>query len=319
MTNPIEPDPMTDEAIAWAVRVGDPAFDDWGGFERWLSADPAHAAAYHAASAAEAEIVALLAAEPKARPLPDPAPAPVARPAWRRWTIPAAAALAAAVVGTVAVERQMRPSAPLVYETAAGAHRTVALADGSSAILNGATRLEASGDDARSLTLVHGQATFTVRHDEAHPFRVAVGGASVVDVGTRFDIVRDARETRIAVSEGAVDWQRDGNSVRLNAGRSLRVADGSSQAELADVAPDTVGGWAQGQLSFDGVSLAEAAADLSRTLGTAVAVDAALARRSVRATVRLDGGAARVMPRFAALTGVRAVRDGAGWRLAASP
>lgn len=315
MTNRPEPDPMTDEAIAWAVRVGDPAFDDWEGFERWLSADPAHAAAYHAASAAEAEMVAMLASEPKVVPLPVPAP----RPAWRRWAIPAAAALAAAVVGTVAVETQLRPAAPLIYETAAGARRTIALEDGSSAILNGGTRLEASRDDARSLTLVHGQATFTVRHDEAHPFRVAVGGASVVDVGTRFDIVRDARETRIAVSEGAVDWQRDGNSVRLNAGRSLRVADGSSQVELADVAPDTVGGWAQGQLSFDGVTLAEAAADLARTLGTPVAVDPALARRPVRATVRLDGGAERIMPRFAALTGVRAIRDGAGWRLAASP
>ena len=296
MTNRPEPDPMTDEAIAWAVRVGDPAFDDWEGFERWLSADPAHAAAYHAASAAEAEMVAMLASEPKVVPLPVPAP----RPAWRRWAIPAAAALAAAVVGTVAVETQLRPAAPLIYETAAGARRTIALEDGSSAILNGGTRLEAS-------------------RDEAHPFRVAVGGASVVDVGTRFDIVRDARETRIAVSEGAVDWQRDGNSVRLNAGRSLRVADGSSQVELADVAPDTVGGWAQGQLSFDGVTLAEAAADLARTLGTPVAVDPALARRPVRATVRLDGGAERIMPRFAALTGVRAIRDGAGWRLAASP
>ena len=74
-------------------------------------------------------MVAMLASEPKVVPLPVPAP----RPAWRRWAIPAAAALAAAVVGTVAVETQLRPAAPLIYETAAGARRTIALEDGSSA------------------------------------------------------------------------------------------------------------------------------------------------------------------------------------------
>ena len=36
-----------------AVRVGDPAFDDWDALTRWLEAHPAHLAAYEAAIADE--------------------------------------------------------------------------------------------------------------------------------------------------------------------------------------------------------------------------------------------------------------------------
>lgn len=36
-------------AQRWAIRVGDPAFDDWEALTAWLEADPAHLAAYEAA------------------------------------------------------------------------------------------------------------------------------------------------------------------------------------------------------------------------------------------------------------------------------
>ena len=36
-------------AQRWAIRVGDPAFDDWEALGKWLDADPAHLAAYEAA------------------------------------------------------------------------------------------------------------------------------------------------------------------------------------------------------------------------------------------------------------------------------
>ena len=34
---------VREQAAAWAVRSGDPAFDDWDGFTAWLEQDPAHA------------------------------------------------------------------------------------------------------------------------------------------------------------------------------------------------------------------------------------------------------------------------------------
>lgn len=315
MTQEPIPDPIMDAAIAWSVRVGDPAFADWDGFALWMEADPRHAEAYHAVSADEAEMVDLLATAP-----PQKIEAlPVRAVPRRRWAIPVAAALAASVIGVVGYRTQMQDAAPLVYQTAPGKRLEVALKDGSRVVLNGDTRLEADRDDPRSLALIRGEALFTVRHDEAHPFTVAVGGVDVVDVGTVFDIVQDAGGTRVAVSEGAVDWKQHETSVRVPAGRSLRMASGSSSVEMGSVSPDMVGGFSKGQLSFDGASLAEASADLARTIGTAVTADAAIAARPVRGTVRLDGSAADVVQRFASLLGLRAARDGETWRLTASP
>ena len=37
---------VREQAIAWAVRTGDPAFGDWEAFTLWLEQDPAHALAY---------------------------------------------------------------------------------------------------------------------------------------------------------------------------------------------------------------------------------------------------------------------------------
>ena len=44
---------ITEAARLWAVRVGDPAFDDWDALTRWLEENPAHLEAYEAAVADE--------------------------------------------------------------------------------------------------------------------------------------------------------------------------------------------------------------------------------------------------------------------------
>lgn len=46
---PTHPSDLKEVARDWAIRVGDPAFDDWDALTRWLEADPAHLAAYEAA------------------------------------------------------------------------------------------------------------------------------------------------------------------------------------------------------------------------------------------------------------------------------
>ena len=45
-------DAIRDEAAAWAVRTGDPAFADWDGFEAWLARSPENARAYDTVVAA---------------------------------------------------------------------------------------------------------------------------------------------------------------------------------------------------------------------------------------------------------------------------
>jgi transmembrane sensor len=313
-----EPEPDTDidaQAVAWVVKVGDPSFTDWEAFERWLCESPAHRDAYHATAAAEAEIVALLASEPARGPVQQQ---PVVEPKWRwrRWAGGALAASIAAVVGY----GLLGPAAPpQIYETQPGVHRTVTLADGSRIALNGGTRLIADGDEPRSLRLEHGQALFTVIHDGERPFRVAVGNATVVDVGTRFDIIRDAGMTSVAVADGVVLWNPQREAIRLGAGHRLRANDADSSIELSTIQPAAAGSWVHDQLSYDGVPLSIVAADVARTLGVDLVVAPTAATRPVNGVLRLDGSADAVVPRLAALIGVKARRDDDGWRLSAPP
>ena len=316
MTDAPHPDPdrLAGEAIAWLVRVNDPEFADWTTFEAWLSQSPAHADAYHAVAAAEADAVATLSAHVR------PAFAePRQRPRVRRYAPWAGAALAASLVGVVAYNAERPAAAATAYETAPGTPRALVLADGSRVVMNGGSRLVVDAASGRALTLARGEALFTVHHDDAKPFRVRVGDADIVDVGTRFNVVREGAVTRVAVSEGAIDWRRGGDSVRVDVGHDLHARDGSPDVAVGTIATDAVGGWSRGQLDYDGAPLSDVAGDLSRTLGVPVTADSAVAGRTIRGVVQLDGGADAVMPRIAALAGVRAHREAGGWMLRASP
>ena len=73
---------LQDEAAAWAVRTGDPAFDDWDGFTAWLERDPAHARAYDEVILAVGEAADSLPPVPRAGHDDEPA-----APGRRRWIL----------------------------------------------------------------------------------------------------------------------------------------------------------------------------------------------------------------------------------------
>ena len=207
-------------------------------------------------------------------------------------------------------------AAPDRYEiaTAAGAHRMVAIGEGSSAMLNGGTRLVLDRNDPRFAELVAGEAMFTLRHDAARPFVVVAGAHRLLDAGTVFNLARDGPELSLEVIEGAVLYEPGGVGARLAAGRTLRVgADG--HASIGRKAPDAMAGWRRGRLSYEGAPLADVARDLSRNLGVEVTVDAPLATRPFTGSIRIDRDAAASVRSLAATLGLRARRAGAGWRI----
>ena len=119
MTDPISSERVDAQAIAWIVRVNDPAFAEWDAFAQWLAESPLHADAYHAAAAAEADAVALLAAAP-------PAAVSIA-PTRRRWQPWLGGAIAASLVALIGVQMHRPAPPPRIYQTAPGIHRTIAL------------------------------------------------------------------------------------------------------------------------------------------------------------------------------------------------
>jgi transmembrane sensor len=252
---------IADQAAQWAVRTGDPAFEDWEGFTAWLEADPAHARAYEHVSAAVADAADLVElAGPANDDVPETA-APRRRP-WRS----AAAVAALALVGTAWLLQGEHRDLYTV-QTAMGETRSVMLYAGTTIELAGGSAVQFDRKDHRFVKLDHGQALFTVRHDDAHPFAVDVGDAKVVDVGTVFDVRRDADGLAVAVSEGAVQFDPEGANVRVSPGEVLRRAAGAAQYTLAKLPPAQVGEWREGRLTFDDASFAEVAAQLSRATG----------------------------------------------------
>lgn len=273
-----DPHEIEDQALAWIVRLRDSDFDDWESFETWLAAAPGHAEAYHRIGNEDRGLDDILPAE-------APAPMPVHR-TGRKWAWPAVGgAVAALLVGVIAVRAPV--GGPQFYQVATGAgeRRTLVLEAGTSVLLNGESVLVLDRKDSRYAELKRGEALFSVRHDSARPFAVQVGKDRLVDIGTRFDVTRTQGEMRVAVAEGAILYNPDGQRLQLNRGDMLRVA--ADVAYRTKVAPDQVGGWRDGRFVYAGEPLSRVAEDLSRFAGRRVAVSPDLAGQPFRGVISI--------------------------------
>lgn len=255
---------ITERALEWAVRAGDPGFADWEAFTLWLEESPAHARAYDAVSAAVAD-----AAEAAAATTPQVANDDVAiavPPVRRRWVM---GALAASLALAVGLGLALTANDRYIVQTAPGGTTTVALSDGSSLALSGDTRLELDRDDPRYARVERGQVLFTVRHDEENPFVVMAGEDRLVDAGTVFEVDLDAQRMQVAVSEGLVLFNPGQQEVRIAPGRMLTKRKGARDYALGAVALEQVGEWTEGRLTFEEVPLSLVAERLTRVTGVA--------------------------------------------------
>ncbi|WP_159981603.1 MULTISPECIES: FecR domain-containing protein [unclassified Novosphingobium] len=254
---------IQEQALDWAVRSGDPAFADWEAFTLWLEADPAHARAYGEVTAAVTDAAGLIAAYgPANDDMVEEYTPPAARPKhmWLGGTVAACLALVGAVWVFQGEGRDL-----YTVETALGETRAVTLDAGTRIELAGGTTVVFDRRDHRFAQLDKGQALFTVRHDEAHPFAVTVGDKRLVDIGTVFDVRHDDGGLSVAVSEGAVQFDPSGADVRVSPGEILRS--NAAAYTLSKIAPAQVGEWREGRLTFEAASPSEVAAQLKRATG----------------------------------------------------
>lgn len=303
--------PIRDAALDWAMATRAPDFADWDGFTAWLETDPAHAQAYDAVQAALEEADTVLAEIPAPEHEAAPQPANDNPRGWlagrRAWL---GGALAASLVAAVTSVLWYAPGGEKVYRTAPGETRLIALDDGSTVELAGGSTFAVEG--SRAARLEAGQALFTIRHDAADPFVLDAGATRLVDAGTIFDVRLSGPTLDVAVAEGAVIVDPEGKAIRLDPGE--RAVRKGGRYRIAAVDGAAVGEWRRGRISFDGASLAEIAAELSRATGTRFASSDTATRLS--GSIALD--AARADPAaLEPLLGVRITRSGDGWNIAA--
>jgi transmembrane sensor len=301
------------EALDWALAVGDPAFEDWEGFTRWLDQDPAHARAYDRVAAAVAEGAELIVSTAPANDDATPAVMPPAdssrgpRRAWLGSAIAASLVLAGGLWAWQAGSRDLYR-----IETAPGQVRTVSLDAQTRVDLAGGTAMEFDRKDARFARLESGQALFTVRHDEARPFRVTVGKDTLLDVGTVFDVRHDGENLRVAVAEGAVRFNPEAQDLRISPGEMLERRGRTGDYTLGRIAAVQVGEWREGRVTFQDTPLDAVVADLTRATGVTYTVAAGSADRKVSGSLLVaplrDDPAA-----LGPLLGVQVRADGKRW------
>ncbi|WP_442680743.1 FecR family protein [Sphingomonas sp. ASY06-1R] len=305
-------DKIEDEALTWVMRVRDDDFVAWEELEHWLEADPDHLARYQHLSDADARLDTLL-----PRNSPRPLLHDQARPGRprRRYLGGAAVALAAALIAMISVPL-LRSDHRYDLITAPGEQRQLVLAGGTIVRMNGGTKIILDRDNSRFAKIERGEALFEVRHDPARPFTVQLDGAQLVDLGTRFNVLRSATETDVTVSEGAVQYVAAGQQIPLAAGQRLRVNTTDGSAVRSDIAPALVGTWSQGRFVYSNDPLSKVAADLARYAGIPVQVDRDFADEPFTGVVSVTDrkNLAPLAPLFRA----RVIREGNHWRITRS-
>jgi transmembrane sensor len=246
----------------------------------------------------------------------DALDAPV--PLHARWTsspVLRAAAVLVLTTGAVALWQATRPgaSAPptrtaTVLVTAPGQRDSLTLSDGTTILLGVASRLTVAGDygaTSRDVTL-EGEALFRVRHDERKPFRVAIAGRRVEDLGTEFSVrgYSSADTVRVFVLSGSVALhQADAAqpAAVLTPGQLglLPLRGPATVVAATDAEPHTA--WSRGRLVFDHTPMRRVADELERWYGVTVVVDGrSLATREV--TVAFAGEALHDVAKVIALS-----------------
>jgi len=304
----VHPDPVTDAALDWFVRLQDEDADPAviSAFRDWRDSDQRHAEAYAQLERMHASPALKSAIERDARRLglpPSPArasgdrrrPRPV-RSRWKTAIMAMAAALA------VAVGVQQYPRIALWWQadhlTATGERQAFSLPDGSSVTLNTASAIAINFEDGqRHVDLLEGEAFFDVRHDPAHPFVVASQFGEVEVRGTAFSVRRDPGEDVVVLERGRVEVSRlpaRTDQAELQPGQMI-IATATALSPVAQADPSQQLAWRDGRVAFHDQPFGAALAELRRYYpGRVIVTTARLDDVFVNGNYRIDDAEAAI-------------------------
>ncbi|HEY0265374.1 MAG TPA: FecR domain-containing protein [Rhizomicrobium sp.] len=270
------------EAAGWAARIDRGAFSpgEERAFQAWLAGDVRTLGAY-------GRMRALALSTERARalgPAFDPADFVSVRPSAvpsRRTLLQAGGGIAAAMLVGLAATWEMRRRGTS-FSTGKGETKVVALKDRSVVTLNTDSEIVVRFSGAqRGIELVRGEALFDVAKNPARPFVVAAGDTSVRVIGTSFSVSRfDAAPVKVLVREGIVEVFKPAavgvEPLRISA-NTLAL----SSPDQGDIAARPVPtaqlrramAWREGEIAFEGETLAQAAAEFARYSDTKIVID----------------------------------------------
>lgn len=294
------PDKITDEAVAWFVklRAGEVRSGDRHAHQDWLSAHESHRRAYEAVTSEWADLSSLDAwarGELAQRNLDASL---LLRRRKKMWFSGFATAASIALATLLLPQLQGGPDR---YETDEAERREVSLADGSRMHLNSTSAVEVSFDDeVRQLVLKEGEGVFDVEHDSKRPFVVVAGKNKIIALGTRFSVhhvtpqdiqvtVLDGRVAVVPLGQPAERAVKQFSSESSSLDSLLQIGERESLILEADqqalvnadgqfvslvaVSAANEAAWIEGRLVFDNTPLREVVEELSRYVPGRIRVD----------------------------------------------
>jgi transmembrane sensor len=323
-------------AARWAVRAdaGNLSPDEQRELDSWLAADSRHLGAYVRARAQWADLDRLVALHGPRRGTTNSNPDTT--PALSRRRLLATALAGVGVLGGGACWTILRDDRER-YSSGIGEVRRIALADGSTLLMNTNSEVTVRlTKERRDVRLVRGEALFEVAPDKSRPFIVRANDTAVRAVGTVFAVRLENARVDVTVTEGVVEVadlrtrSGFGQGPPADTGAGVKRLAAHQRAIVAPARPPDVEpvvpaeadrrlAWREGMVSFDGEMLQTAVLEINRHNRRQIVVDdASLASMPVVGVFRatdLDGFAAAA----AAALNARATRDGDIIRLQHGP
>jgi transmembrane sensor len=195
---------------------------------------------------------------------------PPFRQLWLRISVAAALLIAVALAYTLWRDRQsIQPAMLTALQVPAHQKRQLTLPDGSMVWINEGSELQypqAFGSGRREVYL-SGEAYFDIRQDASRPFTIHTGKVSTTVLGTAFNIREDhtLHTVVVTVTMGSVKVSGSkGNFGILTSNQQISIDQHSEAAVLRHVDASQTIAWKEDDLSFDNITLAEAATKLEQ-------------------------------------------------------
>ncbi|GEC17404.1 FecR family protein [Nitrobacter winogradskyi] len=308
------PDPIVDEALEWLARRQNAPLElaEQRQFHEWLLRSPRHGEEYRYLEA--------MWGSPELRKAAEGMPAAARGSMNRRRLLSAARyahswslrGVAAAAILMIAIGAWQYPALMLRWQadfiTATGGRAQVSLPDGSTMLLNTASAVSIDFTNGqRHVTLLEGEAFFDVRHDPAHPFRVAGHYGETEVKGTAFAVRTESDQDTIVLERGRVEVSRlsdSGDHVELDPGEMV-TATAKALSAVARRDPSEILAWREGRIIFENQRLARVLDELRRYYdGIVIVADARVGDLVVTGNYRLDDvpGAIRTLADAAGAT-----------------
>jgi transmembrane sensor len=292
---PVTVETIDELAARWVVRVdaGNPSVEEQRELDAWLGSDTRHLGAYVRARAQWIDLdrlAALYGPVRAQRRSPSRESQSVTSFFARRRLVAAAIAGIGVFGGTLSwtILRRGREG----YSSGIGEVRRIALADGSSVVLN--TNSEVIVEltpQRRDIRLVRGEALFEVAHVKSRPFVVRAHDTGVRAVGTAFAVRLEGTQVDVTVTEGVVEVAEleslstavaedmptaSVGGVRRVVAHERAVIPPAGPPAVQSMAPDEAQrrlAWRDGMVSFDGESLRMAVAEINRHNRRQIVID----------------------------------------------